>query len=122
MLLPILVRPFIAFRTFITFRVIYYIWGLNSFNFPNYQPGTQQCNKCRSEALQRIQNGPKSDKSENIATKCSQQDHMQVSFLNVFIFFRMLLEGNLECTFDNDLFISVVYFRVSLLTSSVFFL
>ena len=31
------------------------------FNFPNYQPGTRQCNKCRSEAPQRIQNWPKSD-------------------------------------------------------------
>ena len=64
------------------------------FNFPNYQPGTRWCNKCRSEAPQRIQNWPKSDKSENIAT--SQQDHTQVSFLNMFIFCRMLFEENLE--------------------------
>lgn len=47
---------------------------------------------------------------------------MQVSFLNMFIFCGMLLEENLEWTFDIDLFISVVYFRVYLLTSSVFFL
>lgn len=64
------------------------------FNFPNYQPGTRWCNKCRSEAPQRIQNWPKSDKSENIAT--SQQDHTQVSFLNMFIFCRMLFEQDLE--------------------------
>ena len=56
------------------------------FNFPNYQPGTLWCDKCRSEAPQRIQNWPKSDKSENISTECSQQDHTQVSFLNMFIF------------------------------------
>ena len=55
------------------------------FNFPNYQPGKRWCNKCRSEAPQRIQNWPKSDKSENFATKCSQ-DHTQVSFFNTFIF------------------------------------
>ena len=66
------------------------------FTFPNYQPGTRWCNKCRSEAPQRIQNWPKSDKSENIATKCSQQDHTQVSFLNMFIFCRMLFEEDLE--------------------------
>ena len=129
MLLPILLDPLlhlgpkvIAFRTFITFIVIFYIWGLNSVNFPNYQPGTRQCNECRSEAPQRLQNWPKSDKSENIAAKCSQQNHTQVGFLNVFIFCSMLLEENLECTFDIDLFISIVYFRVYLLTSSVFFL
>ena len=117
MLLPILVRPFIAFRTFITFRASTVLIFL-TINL-EHSIATNAAVKLRKE----YKTGQKVTKSENIATKCSQQDHTQVSFLNVFIFFfRMLLEENLECTFHNDLFISVVYFRVSLLTLSVFFL
>ena len=66
---------------------------------------------------QKVTNGKTS-----LLIKCSQQDHTQVSFLNMLIFYRMLFEENLEWSFDIDLFISVVYFGVYLLTSGVFFL
>ena len=116
MLLPTLVRPFIAFRTFITFRASTVLIFL-TVNLEQ-SIATNAAVKLRKEykSGQKVTNQKTS--LLNVVNKITRR---LVSLMCSF-FFRMLLEENLECTFDNDLFISVVYFRVSLLTSSVFFL
>ena len=117
MLLPILVRPFIAFRTFITFRASTVLIFL-TINL-EHSIATNAAVKLHKEYKtgQKVTNQKTS--LLNVVNKITRR---LVSLMCSFFFCRMLLEENLECTFHNDLFISVVYFRVSLLTLSVFFL